>query len=151
MNEPIKQFFKITGQRPQFFHPPFEAINKRMERNIAAYGQIVMKMGIPDINTWDYVDFSKHGPPEILVTRIKTIINRREEWQFYQHVLLFHELSVTVEALGILIPYFKNQGYQFIRLDDYWMRIAANKQTNNLQTEVYFISIRTLGNPSGYS
>jgi len=66
----------------------------------------------------DYSDFSKNRPPEALVNRTKSQITVREKRNIYAHVLVFHELSITAEALKILIPYFQNQGYKFARLDE---------------------------------
>jgi len=77
-----------------------------------------MKLADPDINTMDYSDYSKKYPPEALVKRVKSQIASREKQGLYNHVLVFHELPITVEALKALIPYFQNQGYKFVRLDE---------------------------------
>ncbi len=109
--------FNATGRKPKFFRPPFWVINKEVEDFIKGWGYTVMKLDDPDINTMDYEDASKRRPPEILVERVQKIISGRERRKYFSHVLVFHELTVTAEALKTLIPYFQNQGYKFIRLD----------------------------------
>ncbi len=109
--------FKITGRKPKFFRPPLWEINGDIEKIVRDLNLIPMKLDKPDINTMDYADFSNRRPVEILINRVKKNIERREKQNFYQHVLVFHELPITVEALGVLIPYFQSQGYRFLRLD----------------------------------
>ncbi len=118
LNKTADAIFEITGKRPRFFRPPFWVINKEVEDIATSLGYKVMKLGDPDINTMDYSDHSKKRPPEALVSRTKLQIANQEKRDIYTHVLVFHELTVTAEALEILIPYFKNQGYKFARLDE---------------------------------
>ncbi|MBI2446659.1 MAG: polysaccharide deacetylase family protein [Parcubacteria group bacterium] len=109
--------FKITGRKPRFFRPPYWEINADVEKVVRDLGLVPMKLDNPDINTMDYTDFSNHRPVEVLIDRVKKNIERREKQNFYKHILTFHELPLTVEALKVLIPYFQGQGYKFIRLD----------------------------------
>ena len=109
--------FKITGRKPRFFRPPFWEINGDVEKVVRDLGLAPMKLDDPDINTMDYADFSKHRPVEVLIDRVKKNIERREKQNFYKHILTFHELPLTIEALKVLIPYFQGQEYKFIRLD----------------------------------
>lgn len=111
--------FKITGRRPQFFRPPFWEINGDIEKVVRDLGLVPMKINNPDINTIDYADSSNRRPAEVLINRVKRKIEQREKQNFYRHVLTFHELPLTVEALKVLIPYFQGQGYKFIRLDQW--------------------------------
>ena len=110
--------FNATGRKPRFFRPPFWAINKDVEKIIKGWGYTIMKLNDPDINTEDYEDFSKHRPPEVLIERVKSEVASRERQGKFNHVLVFHELPLTAEALKTLIPYFQAQGYKFIRLDE---------------------------------
>lgn len=116
--------FQVTGRRPQFFRPPYWEINDDVEKVVRNLGLVPMKLNNPDINTTDYADFSKHRSVEVLIERVKKNIERREKQNFYRHVLTFHELPLTVEALKVLIPYFQGQGYKFIRLDQ-WRKSDA--------------------------
>lgn len=109
--------FRITGRNPRFFRPPFWEINEEIEKIVAAEGYKAMKLNNPDINTLDYDDFAKGQPPGILTERIKKIIREREKNGDFSHVLVFHELPLTVMALEILIPYFQTRNYEFISLE----------------------------------
>lgn len=117
LNKTNDLIFQVTGRRPQFFRPPFWEINGDIEKVVRDLGLMPMKLGNPDINTMDYADFTKRRSAEILIDRVKKNIEQREKQNFYRHVLTFHELSLTVEALKVLIPHFQNQGYKFVRLD----------------------------------
>jgi peptidoglycan/xylan/chitin deacetylase (PgdA/CDA1 family) len=108
--------FAATKKHPRFFRPPFWEINDEIEAVVKSLGYKAMKLDNPDINTMDYADYKKR-PPEILVERVKRLIANREKYGKYEHVLVFHELPITTEALKTLIPYFQNQGYTFARLD----------------------------------
>lgn len=108
---------EITGAQPRFFRPPFWEITKDIE-NLIRPSYTIMKLGHPDINTEDYEDAVKHRTPVILVARVKRLIAQRERQGFFHHVLVCHELSITVEALRELIPYFTKEGYAFSRLDE---------------------------------
>ncbi len=110
--------FKATGRHPRFFRPPFWEINAEIEQIVKSLGYTIMKLENPDINTMDYADTSKHRPAEVLIERVKKIIAGREANGKFKHILVFHELPISAEALKILIPYFQNQGYKFIRLDE---------------------------------
>ena len=118
LNKTANAIFEITGKYPKFFRPPCWVINKEVEDIITSLGYKVMKLGDPDIDTMDYSDFSKRRPTKALISRTKSQIAGREKRNIYSHVLVFHELTITAEALKTLIPYFQNQGYKFIRLDE---------------------------------
>lgn len=111
--------FMVIGRKPKFFRPPFWEINGDIDKIVRDLGLVPMKINNPDINTMDYADFSKHRPVEVLIDRVKKNIELREKQNFYKHVLTFHELPLTIEALKILIPYFQDRGYKFIRLDQW--------------------------------
>lgn len=117
----------ITGRCPKYIRPPFWALNKETKELIENYALVnggdklkVVSLGNPDINTLDYDDYSSKRPASVLVKRVQNIIALREKQGIYKHVLVFHELPITVEALAVLIPYFKSIGYKFGTLDDYF-------------------------------
>ncbi len=110
---------RVTGRRPRYFRPPFWAINDEIERAVAGTGLRAMKIGDPDLNTMDYADFSKRRPPEVLAARVSAIVARRERaGSGKPHILVFHELPLTVRALEILLPQFAGRGHAFGRLDE---------------------------------
>lgn len=107
---------KTTGRPPAYFRPPFWEIHAGIESVAVSRGYRVMKLGNPDLNSLDYDDVSKKHSVETLIARVKTIVKKREEKGLFNHIFVFHELPLTVEALAILIPHFKNQGYIFTSL-----------------------------------
>lgn len=114
---------RATGRRPKYFRPPFWTTNKNVEALIESIGlKVVVGPGRPDVNTLDYDDYDKKRPPEALIKRMKKIIAAREKKGIYKHVLVFHELPNTVEALKVLIPYFLERGYSFGTLDDFFAK-----------------------------
>lgn len=108
----------VTGVRPKFFRPPFWEINPDIQRVVEQVGYQVVKLERPDVNSMDYEDFAKHRGAEVLIARVKKLIELREQNKNYRHVLVFHELPLTAEGLKILIPYFREHGYHFVRLDE---------------------------------
>ena len=136
--------FKSTGRYPEYFRPPYWAIDADLKKFIANadfgsgnYYRRIVSLENPDVNTLDYDDYAKKRPPSALIERVKKIIFSRENWGEYRHVLVFHELPVTVEALKILIPYLTNRGYSFGTLDDFF-------KNQRLQTDRYQIKLAGL-------
>jgi peptidoglycan-N-acetylglucosamine deacetylase len=109
----------ITGRKPKFFRPPCWEIDSRTKAVIAGRGYTVMELGNPDINTMDYDDYAHKRSASVLVEKVKKMIDRRERSGQYKHVLVFHELPITAEALKELIPYFSDKGYAFRNLNDF--------------------------------
>lgn len=107
-----------TGTRPKFFRPPFWEINPDIQWVVEQAGYRVVKLERPDVNSMDYEDFAKHRSAETLILRVKKLIELRERNKSYRQVLVFHELPLTAEALKTLIPYFRERGYRFVRLDE---------------------------------
>ncbi len=118
LNKTSEAIFQATGEYPKYFRPPYWQIDEEIEQIVKSLGYKIMKMDNPDINTLDYEDADKHRSPEVLIERVKKIIADRERQGKFNHVLVFHELMITTEALKTLIPYFQNQGYKFVRLDE---------------------------------
>ena len=108
-----------VSRRPKYFRPPFWEITREIEIIVGENGYEAMKLGSPDINSLDYEDVQKKRPASALVTRVKNLVAAREKKGMFRHVLVFHELPLTVRALGELFPYFKKQGYRFSALEDY--------------------------------
>lgn len=107
-----------TGKKPAFFRPPYWLINNDIEVALKKRGYYVMKLGDPDINTLDYDDVANHRSADKLITRVKDIVASREKNGIFIHIFVFHEHYLTADAITVLIPHFKKQGYQFMRLDE---------------------------------
>lgn len=61
--------------------------------------------------------------PDNLSDYVKTLIRNREKKGIYSHILVFHELSKSKDALKILIPELQKQGYKFVRLNEYYYQV----------------------------
>lgn len=109
---------EATDQATIFFRPPFWEITEEEVKTIEDMGYIVLKLSRPDVNTLDYEDAAKKRPVNILVERVLKLISSREKEEKSCHVLVFHELPLTVKALKIIIPSLKERGYNFVRLDN---------------------------------
>lgn len=106
--------YQITGRAPLFFRPPYLATNSKIEALVASLGlKSTTKAGL-DLDTRDYVDAIRKNSNLVLTERVKKIVFKSNQKSL---VLLFHELPITVRALEMLLPYFQEQGYQFLRLD----------------------------------
>lgn len=117
-----------TGQKPKFFRPPFWSCNAEIENALAQVGYTVMKLEHPDLNSLDYEDVEKKNPPSVLIERVKKIISQREKAGIFRHILVFHELQLSVNALTELILYFLDRGYQFVRLDNFPLDTKREKK-----------------------
>jgi peptidoglycan/xylan/chitin deacetylase (PgdA/CDA1 family) len=109
-----------TGRRPTFFRPPYWSMNRGLKDAIGAQGYRVMTVGDPDINSLDYDDFAHHRPASVLLARLKEFIRAREAKGIYRHVLVFHELPQTRDALRELLPKLRQEGYRFVTLSEWY-------------------------------
>lgn len=110
--------FSVSGRKPLFFRPPFWEIGSKIKNIIVGQGYAIMEINNPDINTLDYDDFAKRRSASVLAERVKRIIAERERNKKFVHILVFHELPITVNAFKDLIPDLQNKGYKFLRLDE---------------------------------
>lgn len=132
---------KIIEGRPRefFFRPPLWDINERVFE-ILKKTYIVQILDEPrfrprtkdpfvikrsretrDVNTEDYAFHAryKRSPKEAkaaLAKRVRTIIKAREKEGLSVHILTFHELPVSRDALEVLIPEWEKEGYKFCTL-----------------------------------
>lgn len=109
--------YRATGRHPRFFRPPFWEITGAIESVIADVGYTVVKLEKPDINMLDYEDVKHKRPQEVLVERVKRLVAYHRDRGKKDFVLVFHEHFLTTNALKHLIPYFQEEGYEFMRLD----------------------------------
>ena len=130
----------VTGKRPRYVRPPDWDIWPELKERIEARGYVVMmksigKIKMPaareDVDTQDYVFTNlpeSKSPVDTLKKYVLRRIKQREKKGVYTHILVFHELPVTATALGTLIPELKQQGYQFLTLQDYMKAIGFAPQ-----------------------
>lgn len=102
--------FDITEQLPHLFRPPGGYYNKTLI-DLAKEDRFTVVMW-----SWyqDTKDWKKPGVHNIVNTVLNNVHNG--------DIILFHDLegdcSQTVEALKIILPELKNQGYQFVTVSD---------------------------------
>lgn len=145
--------FKTAGRHPQYLRPPYWAIdadlNKFIEANASFYfghPYKVVYLENPDINTLDYEDYANKKSSSVLIERVKKIVASRESRGEYRHVLVFHELPITVEALKELVPYLTSRGYSFGRLSDYFN--SQNSATGGYQIKPVSLAAENLNQTS---
>ncbi len=134
---------ELTGRRPYFVRPPEWSIWKELREKIEidpatgerryrvvtkSVGDIAEPPLYADVDTEDYrhyeLDRAKR-PSCYLTDCVKAKIKERERQGLRGHVLVFHELPLSVEALEDLIPWLAKRGYTFVTLGSY-VSIAAN-------------------------
>jgi len=120
----------VTGEKPRYVRPPDWDIWEELRRRIEARGYHVMTktFGPPALRDVDSGDYSyrsddsaaQHSLHEYVLTRIA----QRERQGIYTHILVFHELPLSVEVLSGLIPELKKRGYVFVPLRSYMETVA---------------------------
>jgi len=133
----------LIGRRPYYVRPPEWSIWKELREKIEfdpttgerryrvvtkSVGDIAEPPLYADVDTEDYRHYEREPakrPRCLLRDCVKEKIMERERQGLRGHVLVFHELPLSVEALEDLIPWLTKRGYTFVTLGSY-MSIAAN-------------------------
>lgn len=120
-SEKIKE---VIGQYPKFFRPPYISVNDLMYDAI----DLTFVCGI-NAEDWD----NNVGSGE----RAERIINQVKDGT----IILLHDFAgnhYTVEALDIIIPKLKEQGYEFVTLERLFMEnnIELDRNSNVMYTIV---------------
>ncbi len=126
----------VTGERTRYVRPPEWDLWPELRERIESRGYAVMMKSTKsfkeppareDVDTQDYVFTNlpeSKSPVETLRKYVLERIDQREKKGVTTHVLVFHELPLTVEALATLIPELKQRGYEFLSLREYMKTIA---------------------------
>lgn len=113
---------KYVGIRPAFFRPPFIAVNQTMYDNIEL--PFICGAGCDD---W---------VPEVSASqRAETVIKNAADGQ----IVLLHDFpgnDATVEALDIIIPALKEQGFRFVTVPELFKAKNITPVRNKLYTNV---------------
>ena len=99
-----EKVFEITGEHTRFFRPPYISVGDAMWENI----DVPFIAGI-GCNDWDDKVTADR--------RAKVILKKAEDGS----IILLHDAqgnSQTVEALDMMIPELKTQGYKFVTLSE---------------------------------
>ena len=116
---------EITGEKPNFFRPPYIAVNNTMFENIdmtfiSGYGA----------NDWDDSVSAEE--------RAEKVLNQAKDGC----IILLHDMqgnSKTVEALDIIIPKMLEDGYEFVTVSEVFER----KEIEPLSNIVYSYAEQT--------
>lgn len=99
---------KAAGVTPKLFRPPEGAYSEIVVKTAAGAGKNTI------IWTVDTMDWAK-SPRDAIVENVKTNVTSGS-------IVLFHDFThkdtYTAEALEILIPYLKAQGYEFVTVSE---------------------------------
>ncbi len=127
----------VTGVKPRYVRPPDWDVWEGLREKIEARGYHVMTkdvggihvpVAIEDVDSGDYALWARGGSSDAAKTTLRNDvlrrIARREQHGVYTHILVFHELPLSVEVLSTLIPEWKREGYTFVLLRDYMRQVA---------------------------
>lgn len=127
----------VTGVRPQYVRPPdwdiWEALRKKIEARgyhvmTKSKGDVSPEPALEDVDSQDYIYTLQKSPQAAMKTEHDYILQRiaqRERKGIYTHILVFHELPISVEVLSNLIPELKKRGYDFATLRDYMKSVGG--------------------------
>ncbi len=130
----------VTGVRPQYVRPRDWDIWDELRRKIEARGYHVMtkskgdisqEPALEDVDSQDYIYTLQKSPLAAAKTEHDYVLQRiaqRERKGVSTHILVFHELPISVEVLSTLIPDLKKRGYEFVTLRDYMRTVGATRK-----------------------
>ncbi len=114
---------QITGEAPEFFRPPYIAVNRTMYDNIGL--TFICGAGCED---WI--------PTVSAQERARRVLEHAEDGQ----IVLLHDMlgnSNTVEALKTIIPEMKKRGFEFVALSRLFERAGVTPVQGRLYSNVY--------------
>lgn len=103
---------EITGRKPEFFRPPYIALNDLMYENIKL--PFICGQGCEDWLTDKSAD-----------AKAKEVVEKAQDGQ----IVLLHDLEgnkTTVEALKIIIPALQAMGYEFCTVPELFKKCGVN-------------------------
>ena len=118
-----EQIVAITGREPQFFRPPFIAVNQTMYDNISY--TFICGAGCED---W--------VPAVSAEERAERVLANAEDGQ----IVLLHDMQWnvnTVEALKTIVPELKKRGYRFVTCAQLFAEAGVTPVHGRLYSNVY--------------
>ena len=118
-----EQIVAITGREPQFFRPPFIAVNQTMYDNIAY--TFICGAGCED---W--------VPTVSAKERAERVLANAEDGQ----IVLLHDMQWnvnTVEALKTIVPELKKRGYRFVTCAQLFAEAGVTPVHGRLYSNVF--------------
>ncbi len=105
--------FKITHRHSHFVRPPFFAMTGERKAELQKMtGMTILSHGGNSVGSLDWV---YNNPSPVISTVEKTIEKRK----FNSCIIVFHERLNTLSALPEIIRFLRNNGYVFVRLDEF--------------------------------
>jgi peptidoglycan-N-acetylglucosamine deacetylase len=130
----------ITGSQPSFVRPPswilWPSLRDMIERRgyrmcVKAFNGVKEPLVTQDVDSEDYFclkDADKKCPEHSLAMSMIHKIERREKLGISAHILVFHELPSSVNALEKIIPELQKRGYKFVLLRELTQQTQGRKQ-----------------------
>lgn len=127
----------VTGVRPRYVRPPdwdlWESLREKIEARgyhimTKSKGDVAEAPALADVDSQDYIYANLKSPQAAAKTEHDYVVQRigqRERKGIHTHILVFHELPLSVEVLSTLIPELKKRGYEFVVLRDYMKTVGA--------------------------
>lgn len=113
---------KYTGNRPEFFRPPYISVSPQMYDNI----DLTFICGL-GCNDWENSVSAEQ--------RAETVINNAADGL----IVMLHDFvgnEATVEALDIIIPELKKQGYRFVTVPELFKLKKITPDHSKMYTNV---------------
>ena len=91
-------------------------------------GDVSQAPALEDGDSQDYIYTLQRSAAAAAKTEHDYVMQRieqRERKEIYTHILVFHELPISVEVLSNLIPELKKRGYEFETLRDYMRDVPS--------------------------
>jgi peptidoglycan/xylan/chitin deacetylase (PgdA/CDA1 family) len=130
----------VAGVRPQYVRPPDWDVWESLRRKIEARGYHLMTKSkgdvseapaLEDVDSQDYIYALQKVANAAAKTEHDYVVQRigqRERKGIYTHILVFHELPLSVGVLSTLIPELKKRGYEFVMLRDYMKTLGPARK-----------------------
>lgn len=125
INETQKAVKKVIGKEPNLFRPPYRAISRDM--------CTIAKDKNMNIILWSNLDPRDWSNPGVNYI-VETIMNKVKNGT----IILLHDYNnarssttQTIQALKVVIPKLKEQGYKFVTVSELIEHMDKDKQTQN--------------------
>lgn len=130
----------VTGVRPRYVRPPdwdiWESLRKKIEARgyrlmTKSKGDVMQAPALEDVDSQDYIYTLQKSAGAAAITEHDYVMQRieqRERKGIYTHILVFHELPISVGVLSDLIPKLRQEGYEFKTLREYMAAVGEGQK-----------------------
>lgn len=117
-----EKVFEITGEHTKFFRPPYISVNQK----------VFDMIDVPFIAGIGAADWEERNTAD---RRARAILRQAKDGD----IILLHDMegnSATVEALDLIIPELKAQGYQFVTVSELFKAKGIDPDMEKIYTNV---------------